>query len=179
MKVFFFNILFEDFTKIPFLAALLDNLVMYTIDCYLTLNEDSLDDSYNFRYLTILQLLGLVLTRSTLKAGLLYKLRESKFLAVMIDDPSLGHRREIFIELMFVFNKLVSKKTRTDDIALQEVDSFIVSQQIPEFVWCLFHLHLKKQNLIFSACANFFRTVETESREEVLMQIVASRLSPR
>lgn len=179
MKVFFFNILFEDFTKIPFLAALLDNLVTYTIDCYLTLNEDSLDDSYNFRYLTILQLLGLVLTRSTLKAGLLFKLKESKFLAVMTDEPSLGHRREIFIELLSVFNKLVSKKTRTDDISIQEIDAFIVSQQVPEFVWNLFHLHIKKQNLIFSACANFFHTVETDPREEVLMHIVACRLTHR
>lgn len=172
VKVFFFNILLEDFSKTPFVAALLEHIIVYGIEFYIELNEDPQGNFYNFRYLTILQLIGLLLSRSTLRIPLFDKLRESRFLSIMTEQTEANHLKEIFVELLFVLNRLLNKKMKTSFILPDEIDSFLVAQDLPEFVWSLFILHKKKQNLIFSSCASFFKVIGNDNREGLIVYLV-------
>ena len=172
VKLFFVNIQMEEFSKVPFLEGLLQSLIIYLISYYMVAIEDSMASYYDNRYMTILELLELLLTRGVFRTVLLEKFTESGFLTIHNSNGYSLSRKKLFLELVGLFNRLISAKIKFDGVTSQEIDSFLIVNGIVEFVWKTLIKTLPRCNLIFSACASFFREVALQNHGDIIMFVV-------
>ena len=172
MKLFFVNIYLDEFSKAPFLEWLLESMLIYLIDYYMQAIEDSPGNYYEHRYISILELLGLLLTRGCFRTALLEKFTESGFLTIYTSIGYAPSKKSLFLELLGIFNKLISSKLKLVGVTVPEIDAFMVVNGVVDFVWLLFLETLPKTNLLFSACANFFREVGLNNHDDIILCVM-------
>ena len=85
VKIFFFNIIVEVY-NIPSIELLMEQTISYSIKTYMIMIEELPSEEYEFRYLTILELLQLWLDRGVLGYPLLELLTETGFLTLFTSE---------------------------------------------------------------------------------------------
>lgn len=170
--MFFFNVIIEDLSKLPFIEDLLEAFILYQMDYYSVLIEDSSLHEIEFRYLTVLDLLTIQLSRGKCTAELIGKCKSTGFLTLYTSMEYSIRLRNIYIGLINVFNLMIQTKTKLSGLEASDVDSFIVCYGIVDFVMHVFKATFKRKNLLFSTCAGFFKLASQYNRYEIIVATV-------
>lgn len=172
IKVFFFNVIIEDLSKLPFIEDLMEAFILYQMDYYSVLIEDSNINEIEFRYLTVLDLLTIQLSRGKCTAELLAKCKSTGFLTLYTSMEYSWRLRNIYVGLVNVFNLMIQAKTKLVGLTSSDVDAFIVCYGIVDFVMQVFKATFKRKNLLFSTCAGFFKLASQFNRDEIIVATV-------
>lgn len=173
IKLFFFSIIIEDFSKVPFIDNLLQAFLLYEIDRYQRLIEEETPMAdIEFRYRTILELLLVRLNRSSLTQALFERIEESGFLVYYTSLEYSAKLQGLYLDLINVFNRLVSNKLKLEGVKTKDLDGFLVCHGVVDFVMQVFKATFKRKNMLFSTSAGFFRLASLFDRNEVIAATV-------
>jgi hypothetical protein len=144
---------------------------------YLDLIQDLPPVSIEYRYLTLLELIGILATRAQISLHLLDQLKEYGLLTVYLADPKRECRERQLIHLSTVnlLNKMITsaKKPRSDEFR-GALDAFLVDTHIVEYLFQALRKSLAKKNMFFSAVSNFFCLLGSLIFEGVIKYMVNS-----
>lgn len=172
VKLFFLNIRFEDFRKLGVIEVVLEDLIIYLIDNYMHILEDDSVEMYEFRYFTILELMNILFTKGAFRVKILERLTNSQFLTVYIPQVYTPSKKPLFLELISVINKMTNSKLKKVGISMEEIDAYLIENNIVGFIWHLFTATYKRQNALFSACASFFNEVGANNHDDIIAIMV-------
>lgn len=156
----------------PFIDCLLQAFLIYQMDHYTHLMENYSLEEIEFRYVTILELLLILLNRSVMSKDLFGKIKNTGFLTLYTSLEFDIRLRNMYLELINVFNRLVSSKLKVDGVTPKEVDEFVVCYGIVDFVMQVFKATFRRKSLLFSTAAGFFRLASLYDRAEIIAATV-------
>lgn len=124
-------------------------------------------------YLTLLEMIALFFIRCEVKMAFFQLLEESSILTLYLCEDYRPDHKSMYLELLVIFNKMISKNTRYDkQITKKQLGDHLVVNGIVDFIWRLLKTQLSRKTMLFSACAAFFKTVSEQNIEPVIKSIV-------